>query len=80
MRKHIIIILITVGAFLAGCTKSNVQQASEEFNQLPTAVQKAVRTTNPDAEIADVEQESMRVRKENADPPKKKKIGSKEKN
>jgi len=58
MRKHIIIILITVGAFLAGCTKSNVQQASEEFNQLPEAVQKAVRTTHPDAEIADVEQKT----------------------
>ncbi len=37
-----------------GCTKSSVEQASNEFNALPPAVQHTVRTRVPDAEIADV--------------------------
>lgn len=39
---------------LAGCNKS-VEQASQDFNSLPPAVQKAVRSQAPNAEIASVD-------------------------
>jgi hypothetical protein len=41
---------------LVGCTESNVRQASNEFSDLPAAVQKSVRDKAPNAEIADVEE------------------------
>jgi len=57
MIKYLIT-LTTAAAFLVGCEQRNVEKASKEFNQLPAAVQKTVRTTAPDAEIADVEQKT----------------------
>lgn len=56
--KLYLITLGTAAAFLAGCEQRNVEQASQEFNQLPPAVQKTVRAQAPNAEIADVEQKS----------------------
>jgi uncharacterized membrane protein YkoI len=50
--------LTTAAAFLVGCEQRNVEHASKEFNQLPSAVQKTVRAQAPDAEIADVEQKT----------------------
>lgn len=57
MKTKILTLMAVVG-LLAGCTKSNVQQASQEFNQLPAAVQKTVRAQAPDAEIADVKRDT----------------------
>lgn len=53
--KIYMIALIAASALLVGCTESSVERASQEFNQLPAAVQKVVRDTAPNAEIADVE-------------------------
>ena len=56
--KLYLITLGTAAAFLVGCEQRNVEQASQEFNQLPQAVQKTVRAQAPNAEIADIEQKS----------------------
>src|SRR5688500_732857 len=58
MMKYLVT-LITAAAFIVGCDqRSSVKNASQEFNQLPEAVQKVVRAQAPDAEIADVEQKN----------------------
>jgi uncharacterized membrane protein YkoI len=57
MMKYLVT-LSTAAAFLVGCEQRKVEQASQEFNQLPPAVQKVVRAQAPDAEIADVEQKT----------------------
>ena len=57
MKKYITVLIVASG-LLVGCTESNVEKASQEFDQLPIAVQKAVRDRAPNAEIADVEKKS----------------------
>jgi uncharacterized membrane protein YkoI len=47
-------ITIAGAMLLAGCYKNNVEQASQEFNQLPVAVQQTTRTRMPNAEVAGV--------------------------
>jgi uncharacterized membrane protein YkoI len=61
MKTQILTSIAVVG-LLAGCTRSNVEQASNEFNQLPPAVQKTVRAQAPDAEIADIKKDSRNGR------------------
>lgn len=51
--KHIVA-LTAVAALLAGCGKANVEQASEQFNELPAAVRETTREHLPNAEIASV--------------------------
>lgn len=53
MKKHMMV-LIAASGLLAGCTDSSVKRASQEFSQLPPAVQKVVRAKAPDAEISGV--------------------------
>ena len=57
MTKHLITLTAAV-ALLVGCEQRNVEKASKDFNQLPAAVQKTVRTQAPNAEIADVDQKT----------------------
>ena len=52
MKKYLVTILAAAG-MVAGCNKS-VENASQQFNELPPAVQKTVRAQAPQAEIADV--------------------------
>jgi len=52
MKLQIIAILAALG-LLVGC-KPSIESASEQFNQLPPAVQKTVRAQAPNAQIADV--------------------------
>jgi uncharacterized membrane protein YkoI len=51
--KTCLIPLIVAAGLLAGCNRS-IENASEDFNTLPAAVQKAVRAQAPNAEIASV--------------------------
>ena len=46
--------LVVAAGLLAGCNRS-VEQASQDFNSLPPAVQKAIRSQAPNAEIAHVD-------------------------
>ncbi|HET7625102.1 MAG TPA: PepSY-like domain-containing protein [Verrucomicrobiae bacterium] len=54
--KHLIPILAAAG-LLVGCNQ-NVEKASQDFNALPPAVQKAVRSQEPNAEIANISQKT----------------------
>lgn len=56
--KTQLLTLIAAGALLAGCTQNQVEQASQEFNQLPAPVQAAVREKAPNAEIADIKKDN----------------------
>lgn len=56
MKKYVIT-LVAASALVAGCNQS-VKTASQEFNELPPAVQKTVRAQAPNAEIADVSQKT----------------------
>ena len=47
--------LLAASCLLAGCERNQVEQASQEFNQLPAPVQATIREKAPNAEIADVE-------------------------
>jgi uncharacterized membrane protein YkoI len=59
MTKNVIAILTAAGLTLAGCSqKSKVERTSQEFNALPTAVQKTVRSHAPNAEIASVDRKN----------------------
>ncbi len=51
--KTYLLPLVVVAGLLAGCNRS-VEQASQDFNTLPPAVQKAVRSQAPNGEIAHV--------------------------
>jgi uncharacterized membrane protein YkoI len=51
--KIYLVTLLAVAGLAAGCNQS-VQNASTDFNALPTAVQKAVRSQAPNAEITSV--------------------------
>ncbi len=55
--KRQLLSLIAATGLLAGCTQKSVENASEEFNQLPLAVQKTLRAQAPDAEVADVKKD-----------------------
>ena len=56
--KLYLITMATAAAFLVGCEQRNVEHASQQFNQLPPAVQKTVRAQAPNAEIADIDQKT----------------------
>ena len=59
MRKNILVLLTAASLTLAGCSeKAHVQKTSQEFNALPTAVQKSVRSHAPNAEIASVDKKT----------------------
>jgi hypothetical protein len=45
---------LCAAAVVIGCSRANVEQASQEFNRLPPAVQQTVRSQAPQAEIADI--------------------------
>jgi uncharacterized membrane protein YkoI len=49
------VVLITAIAVFTSCTKTTVQEASEQFNELPAPVQETVRSQLPDAEVASIE-------------------------
>lgn len=57
-----ILVICVVGGLLAGCSKTSVEQASREFNELPPAVQQTTRARVPNAEV-------VSVRKHNRDGP-----------
>ena len=59
--KAKIITLLAAAGLLAGC-KQNVEQASNEFNELPAPVQTTVRAKAPNAEIADIQKENRNGR------------------
>src|ERR1044071_376685 len=52
MNRFVITLLAAAG-LATGCNRS-VESASQQFNELPPAVQKTVRAQAPQAEIADV--------------------------
>lgn len=52
MKTYLLPLVVAAG-LLAGCNRS-VEQASQDFNTLPPAVQKAVRSQAPNGEIAHV--------------------------
>lgn len=52
--KRYALMLVAAGLAFTGC-KESVKTASEEFNELPPAVQKTARAQAPNAEIADVD-------------------------
>jgi len=54
MKKHTITLLAAAG-LLVGCNQS-IEKASQNFNELPPAVQKTVRAQSPNGEIASVDQ------------------------
>jgi hypothetical protein len=51
--KTCVVTLVAAAGLLIGCNRS-IESASNEFNQLPPAVQKTVRAQAPNAEIAAV--------------------------
>src|ERR1043166_6927723 len=51
--KTYMVTLIAAAGLVAGCNRS-IESASTDFNALPTAVQKAVRSQAPNAEIASI--------------------------
>ncbi len=51
--KTYIALIVAAGLFL-GCGKTSVQPASQQFNELPAAVQKTARAQAPNAEIVNV--------------------------
>ena len=53
MKIHVATLLAAAG-LLAGCNRS-IESASQDFNQLPPAVQKTVRAQAPNGEIAKVD-------------------------
>jgi len=53
MKMYLLPLAVAAG-LLAGCNRS-VEQASQDFNALPPAVQKAVRSQAPNAEIAHID-------------------------
>lgn len=55
--KAKLVTLIAVTGLFAGCNP-NVEKASQEFNELPAAVQTTVRAKAPNAEIADIKKEA----------------------
>src|SRR5690348_5057357 len=57
MKKHLVT-MAAAAALFVGCDQRNVERASNEFNQLPAAVQKTVRAQAPNAEVANVEQKN----------------------
>jgi hypothetical protein len=54
--KTYLVPLVLAASLLAGCERRSVESASQEFNQLPPAVQTTVRAQAPDAEIVNVNQ------------------------
>jgi len=53
--KTYLITLIAAAGLVAGCNQS-VKTASEDFNTLPTAVQKSIRAQAPNGDIASISQ------------------------
>jgi uncharacterized membrane protein YkoI len=57
MKTYIIPIVLAAG-LLAGCNRS-IETASQDFNSLPPAVQKTIRSEAPNAEIASISRTSQ---------------------
>jgi hypothetical protein len=57
MKNQIIIPMLAGALLVGGCTKTNVERASTEFNQLPAAVQKSVHSAVPEGEVANVDED-----------------------
>ncbi len=51
--KRIAVSLLAAAAVLTGCNKS-VEQASEDFNSLPSQAQKTIRAQAPNAEVTSI--------------------------
>jgi uncharacterized membrane protein YkoI len=51
--KTYLIPLVVAASLLVGCNRS-IESASQDFNSLPTEVQKAIRSQAPNAEIASI--------------------------
>src|SRR5437868_13893943 len=61
MKKYVSTIFTVVCLTMAGCSqKSSVEKTSQKFNSLPPAVQHAVRSQAPDAEVASVDRKTRR--------------------
>lgn len=52
--KFSYILLLSGFTFATGCSRNNVEQASNDFNSLPAPVQQTVRARVPNGEITDV--------------------------
>lgn len=61
MKAYLIATVLAVGLMGVGCNQS-VESASEDFNSLPTQVQKAVRAHAPQAEVASVSHDTQNGR------------------
>ena len=55
--KTYLVSLIAAASLLAGCNRS-IETASQDFNALPPAVQKAVRAEAPNGEVAHINQKT----------------------
>jgi uncharacterized membrane protein YkoI len=55
--KTYLIPLVAAASLLAGCNRS-IETASQDFNSLPPAVQKAIRAEAPNGEIAHISQKT----------------------
>ena len=55
--KTYLVSLIAAASLLAGCNRS-IETASQDFNALPPAVQKAVRAQAPNGEVAHINQKT----------------------
>lgn len=54
MKKFVLLLIVAV-SLTVGCNRAaKVEQASKEFNQLPPAVQKVIRTRAVNGEVAEV--------------------------
>src|SRR6185369_744483 len=51
--KTYLVTLMAASGLVAGCNRS-IESASQDFNSLPVAVQKAVRAQSPNGEIASI--------------------------
>lgn len=59
MKTYLFTLAAATALLAAGCSqKSSVEKASQEFNSLPPAVQQAVRSQAPNAEIASVDKKT----------------------
>jgi len=59
MRNYIYSIVAASCLIFAGCSRqASIERTSQAFNSLPPAVQKAVRSCAPDAEIASVDKKT----------------------
>ena len=60
--KKLLTMCVSAAFICVGCNQPTVEQASQEFNQLPEVVRQVVRSKAPNAEIADVEKKTRQGR------------------